>query len=266
MFRQRNSYSCILRMIPFELPDAEQLNIPQQVLQVASYEKGLVFVAGDSGSGKTTTLATLLRQINTTRSGQLIVTLDDPLEYLHRHDKCVVVQREIYTDTQDFVSGIRAALYQRPDVMMLSDVPNAEVAKALIRASQSGRLMLSAVYGSSVVEALRSLINMFSISEQDSVCGVLATVLKAATWQCMIPGLDGALLPAFEVVCFDETLLTMLKEKRFDELQAAIQASRTADITPLDQSLIALYRGQKISSQTALKYARDKKTVRRQIY
>ena len=266
MFRQRNSFGCILRMIPFELPTAEELNIPSQVVSLASCERGLVLIAGNSGSGKTTTMAVLLREISRLRPGGLIITLDNPLEYLHHHDKAMIIQREIYTDTRDYASGIASSFYQRPDVMMVSDVPDAQVARSLLQVAQSGRLLVTSVYGGSAVDALRGFLNMYPRDEQDGACVMLADVLRAVVFQCLVPDLTGKLVPAFEVVGMEETLSAMLREKRLEDLQTAIQGSRTNTVVSLDRSLADLYRQQKISRETVLKNAVNRNSILRQLY
>lgn len=266
LFRQRNSFGGIIRLIRFALPSPAELNLPPEVMNAANMSEGLVLVAGFSGSGKTTTLASIVRQISQTRAGKMIITLENPLEYLHAHGKCLVVQREIFTDTSDYASGVEAALYQRPDVLMLSDMPTAEVVKKTIRAAQAGRLILSTLYGNSSVDALTGLLNMFAVEQQGMICAQLSSVLRMVIYQRLLPGVDRRYIPVFETVEMDDVLRELLRKNDMDGFRDAVTRSKTSGVVPFDRNIISMYRKQLISYEAAMDYAMNKTDVYRQIH
>ena len=145
VFRQRGSLAAIIRIITFELPDYEKLRIPRTIIDVAKLTKGMVLVTGPAGSGKSTTLACIINEINRTRNAH-VITLEDPIEYLHRHDKSVVSQREIGTDTESYVTGLRAALRQAPDVILLGEMRDYETIRTAMTAAETGHLVISTLH------------------------------------------------------------------------------------------------------------------------
>lgn len=266
MFRQRNSYGCVIRLIRFNLPDPQELHIPAEVINAANLEDGLVLTCGVSGSGITTTLASIIQEINRTRQGKLIITLEKPLEYLHSHDKCLVMQREISTDTDDYISGLDAVQYQRPNVLLLSDMPTPEIVQKTIRIAQTGRLVLTTAFGSSTANAIRSLVDMFSPDQQPSICAQLANTLRLLIYQRMVTDVSGSLIPVFETVYLDDMLRGMLRANDITSFEQTIAHSKTSGIIPFDRSLITMYRQQKITRETASSQAINKAMVNRQIF
>lgn len=265
LFRQRNSFGCILRMIAFSLPSPEELHIPPEVMNAANLSNGLVLAAGYSGSGKTTTLASIVQQVNRTKAGGTLITLENPLEYLHSHGRCIVIQREIYKDTTDYSTGIEAAFYQRPDLLLISDMPTADVVRQTIRAASSGRLILSTIYGDSSVDALEGLLALFSPDEQPVVCDQLARALRMVFFQRMVPGVDGGYFPIFETVEMDGVLQDLLRKNDMAGFKSAISHSKATGVTPFDRNIVKAFRQQEISFDTAIEYAMDKSAVRRMI-
>ena len=263
MFRQRNTYGAIIRMTPFDIPSPQALNIPEEVMELCDIDNGLVLITGLSGSGKTTTVACMLDRINHTRSGELILTLENPLEYVHRHAGCIVTQREIYTDTANYDDALRAVKYQRAHVLMISDLPTSSVAQDALSIAQAGSLVLTTFHGTSVANALRNLLDMFPADKQAMVCTQLASALKGVVYQRLIPAQDGTPVPAFEVVQIGDTLRALLLEGGIAQIADAIAASKTRTMIPLDLSLVDLFRSQRITYDTAVKYALDKTRIRR---
>ncbi len=266
LFRQRNSFGCILRMIAFSLPSPEELHIPPEVMNAANLSNGLVLAAGYSGSGKTTTLASIVQQVNRTKAGGTLITLENPLEYLHSHGRCIVIQREIYKDTADYSEGIEAALYQRPDLLLISDLPTAEVVRQTMRAANTGQLILSTLYGESSADAIEGLLTMFPLNEQPLICGQLARVLKMMIFQRMVPNAEGGNIPIFESVEIDSVLRELLHKNDMEGFKNAIAHSKAAGVVPFDRNLVRAFRQQQITFDTALEYAMDKAAVRRMIH
>lgn len=266
LFRQRNSFGCILRMIAFSLPSPEELHIPPEVMNAANLSDGLVLAAGYSGSGKTTTLASIIQQVNRTKAGGAVITLENPLEYLHSHGRCIVIQREIFKDTPDYVTGIEAAFYQRPDLLLISDMPTAQIVRQTIRAATSGRLILSTLYGDSSADAIEGLLTMFPPDEQPVVCGQLARVLRMVIFQRMVPCVEGGCMPIFESVEIDAALRELLRQNDMAGFQHAVACSKAAGVVPFDRSIVRAFRQQQITYDTAVAYAMDRAAVRRMIH
>lgn len=266
MFRQRNTYGTIIRMTPFDIPSPLALNIPDDVMELCDIENGLVMVTGLSGSGKTTTVACMLDRINHTRNGELIITLENPLEYVHRHANCIVTQREIYTDTASYEEALHAVRYQRAHVLMVSDLPTPSVALETLSIAQAGSLVLTTFHGTSVANALQNFLDMFSLDKQRMICAQLSSALKAVVFQRLIPSQDGSPVPAFEVVRIGDGLRALLMEGNILQIADAIASSKTRAMIPFDLSLANLFRAQRISYDTAIKYALDKNKIRRQLY
>ena len=265
MLRQRNTYASIIRMTPFDIPSPIALGIPEEVLEFCDIENGLVLVTGMSGSGKTTTVACMLDRINHSHQGELILTLENPVEYVHRHGGCIVTQREIFTDTANYEDALHAVRYQRAHVLMVSDMPTPSVAREVLSIAQAGSLVLTTFQGTSAANSLQNFLDMFLGDKQAALCAQLSATLKAITFQRLIPSLDGSPVPAFEVVLMEDALRMLLAEGNIVQLAEAIASSKTRSVIPFDRSLVNLFRSQRISYDTAVKYALDKNKIRRQL-
>ena len=266
MFRQRNTYGSIIRMTPFDIPSPKELSIPDEVMELCDIENGLVLVTGLSGSGKTSTVACMLDHINHTHNGELILTLENPLEYVHRHANCIVTQREIYTDTANYEDALRAVKYQRAHVLMLSDLPSSSIATEALSIAQAGSLVLTTFHGNSAANAIQNFLDMFSPDKQAAICAQLASTLKAVVFQRLIPSQDGSPIPAFEMVRIEDAVQTLLSEGNIPHIAETIASSMTRSMIPFDLSLVNLFRSQRISYDTAIKYALDRNRIRRQLH
>lgn len=266
MFRQCNTYGAIIRMTPFDIPSAKDLSIPDEVMGLCDIENGLVLVTGLSGSGKTSTVACLLDRINHTHDGELILTLEDPLEYVHRSANCIVTQREIYTDTASYENALRAVKYQRAHVLMLSDLPTPRVALEALSIAQAGSLVLTTFHGNSAANAIQNFLDMFSVEKQTMIRAQLSSTLKAVVFQRLIPSQDGTPVPVFEMIRIEDAVQTLLSEGNIPQIAEAIASSKTRAMIPFDLSLVNLFRSQRISYDTAIKYALDRNRIRRQLH
>jgi twitching motility protein PilT len=185
--------------VTFDLPDPVRLGIPEAVMELADRKKGMVLVTGAAGSGKSTTLACLIDRINKTRSAH-VVTLEDPHEYLHRHDKSIITQREIVTDTESYVKALRAALRQSPDVILLGEMRDHETVNVAMTAAETGHLILSTLHTVGVANTIDRIIDSFPPAQQHQIRVQLAMVLQAVVSQQLVPGVDGTVVPAFEIM------------------------------------------------------------------
>ena len=188
VLHQRGSLAAVIRVIRFGLPEPEKLNIPPEVLASARLMKGLVLVTGSAGSGKSTTLACLINAINQTREGH-IITMEDPIEYIHRHDRCIVTQREISTDSPSYVSALRSALRESPDVILLGEMRDYETIEVAMTAAETGQLLFSTLHTTGAANTVDRIIDVFPAGQQAQVRMQLSMVLQAVISQQLVPTL-----------------------------------------------------------------------------
>ena len=207
VLHQRGSLAAVIRVIRFGLPEPEKLNIPPEVLASARLMKGLVLVTGSAGSGKSTTLACLINAINQTREGH-IITMEDPIEYIHRHDRCIVTQREISTDSPSYVSALRSALRESPDVILLGEMRDYETIEVAMTAAETGQLLFSTLHTTGAANTVDRIIDVFPAGQQAQVRMQLSMVLQAVISQQLVPTLDGKQTPAFEIMYTNPAIKT----------------------------------------------------------
>ena len=188
-YKQRGSLAAVIRVIAFQLPDPAELSIPEDVMSIADLTKGMVLVTGSAGSGKSTTMACLIDRINHSREGH-IITLEDPLEYLHRHDRCIVSQREICTDTENYITSLRATLRQSPDVILLGEMRDHETIQTAMTAAETGHLILSSLHTLGAANSLNRIIDVFEPSQQHQIIMQLSMVLQAVISQQLVPDVE----------------------------------------------------------------------------
>lgn len=251
VFRQRGSLAAVIRVIQFGLPDASSLSIPDSVLSLADNKKGMVLVAGSAGSGKSTTLACMIDRINKSRSCH-IITMEDPIEYIHRHEKAIVTQREIFIDTPGYLESLRSALRESPDVILLGEMRDYDTISAAITAAETGTLLFSTLHTSSAANTINRIIDVFPASQQHQVKIQLAQILKGIVCQQLVPGVDGGLVPAFEVLKCTPAVQNMIRDGKLHQIESVMQTGAAEGMFTMDASLLKLYREGKISKETAL--------------
>ena len=251
VFRQRGSLAAVIRVIKFGLPDPVSLSIPESVLQLADYKKGMVLVAGSAGSGKSTTLACMIDRINKSRSCH-IITMEDPIEYIHRHDKAIVTQREIFIDTPGYLESLRSALRESPDVILLGEMRDYDTSSSAITAAETGTLLFSTLHTSSAANTINRIIDVFPASAQHQVKIQLAQILKGIVCQQLVPGIDGTLIPAFEVLKCTPAVQNMIRDGKLHQLDSVMQTGAAEGMFTMDSSLLKLYREGRITKETAL--------------
>lgn len=193
-YRQRGSLAAVIRIIAFNLPDPQDLHIPPAVMEAADLTKGMVLITGPAGSGKSTTMACIIDKINHSREGH-IITLEDPLEYLHRHDKCIVSQREICTDTANYLVSLRATLRQSPDVILLGEMRDHETIQTAMTAAETGHLILSSLHTTGAANTISRIMDVFEPSQQHQIAIQLSMVLQTVISQQLVPDVNGHNIP-----------------------------------------------------------------------
>lgn len=263
-YKQRGSLAAVIRIITFSLPNPRDLGIPNAVMDLASFSKGMVLVTGPAGSGKSTTLACLVDQINSTKS-EHIITLEDPLEFLHRHKESIVSQREISSDTESYLVALRAALRQSPDVILLGEMRDLETIQTAMTAAETGHLVLSSLHTIGAANTISRIIDVFEPNQQRQIALQLSMVLKAVVSQQLVPARDGTQVPAFEIMTMTPAISNMIRENKVHQIDGIIYTSAKEDMLSMDNSLLALYRSGTISQETALTYATNPEMLRKKM-
>lgn len=262
-YKQRGSLAAVIRVIAFQLPDPAELSIPEDVMSIADLTKGMVLVTGSAGSGKSTTMACLIDRINHSREGH-IITLEDPLEYLHRHDRCIVSQREICTDTENYITSLRATLRQSPDVILLGEMRDHETIQTAMTAAETGHLILSSLHTLGAANSLNRIIDVFEPSQQHQIIMQLSMVLQAVISQQLVPDVNGKNIPVFEIMHLTPAIRNMIRDNKIHQIDGVISSS-PGQMRSMDQSLFELYKNGRITKETAINYAMNPEMLRRKL-
>lgn len=250
-FKQRGSYSAVIRVISFELPKPADLMIPDAVMNLADTSRGMVLVTGPAGSGKSTTLACIINKINQEKQ-EHIITLEDPLEYLHRHEQSIVSQREINTDTQSYLTALRSALRQSPDVILLGEMRDYETINTAVTAAETGHVIFSSLHTIGASNTIDRIIDAFPASQQQQICVQLASVLQAVVSQKLLPSVDGKVVPAFEIMVLTPAIRNLIRERKVHQIDGIIYTSSADNMISMDTSILTLYEKGIISKETAI--------------
>ncbi|HCT90999.1 MAG TPA: type IV pili twitching motility protein PilT [Lachnospiraceae bacterium] len=263
-YKQRGALSAVIRIISFDLPDYKELGIPEYVLHLGDQGKGMVLVTGPAGSGKSTTLACVIDQINQHQQKH-IITLEDPIEYLHRHSQSIVSQREINVDTESYVNALRAALRQSPDVILLGEMRDYETINVAMTAAETGHLLLSTLHTIGAANTIDRIIDVFPANQQTQIGVQLSTVLSAVVSQQLVPTVDGRMVPAFEIMTVTPAIRNMIRDNKVHQIDGLIYSSTKEDMISMDSSLLSLYKQKLISRDTALTYATNPEMLGRKL-
>ncbi|HHY69231.1 MAG TPA: type IV pilus twitching motility protein PilT [Bacillota bacterium] len=263
-FMQRGSPAAVVRIVPFSLPDPDGLGIPKTVQELSNLTKGLVLVTGPASSGKSTTLASIIDLINEKRECH-ILTLEDPVEYLHKHKKSIVNQREIGVDAQSYERALRAAVREAPDVILLGEMRDLETTAIALTAAETGQLVLSTMHTIGAAKTVDRVIDIFPPEQQHQVRIQLSTVLQAVVSQQLIPSCDGHYIPAFEIMRANDAIRNLIRENKTPLIDAVIQTSAVDGMVTMDSSLAKLYQEGLITKDTALLYAVNGQSLERQL-
>ena len=253
----RGGVEATFRYIPDELPSIERLGLPEIVKQLCALEQGLVLVTGITGSGKTTTLAAMVEQINLTRSG-VIVSIEDPIEYIFTHKLCRVKQREIGTDTKSFPIALRHVLRQDPDVILISEMRDLETISAAITAAETGHLVLATLHTIDAPKAIDRIVDAFPPDQQGQIIAQLANALQAVIAQRLLPRADGnGRTVCTEIMVMNEGVRSCLRDRRFQQLLSMIEIGRKDGMQTFDENIEYLYLSGTITRDEAMLNARD---------
>ena len=261
---QRGSFSAVIRVISFVLPDPKELNIPENIIKLGDNMKGMVLITGSAGSGKSTTLACIIDHINKTRNSH-IITLEDPLEHLHRHNKSIVSQREINVDTENYVTALRAALRQSPDVILLGEMRDYETIDIATTAAETGHLLFSTLHTIGAANTIDRIIDVFPANQQKQIAVQLSMVLTAVVSQQLVPSVNGGMIPAFEIMVVTPAIRNIIRDNKIPQLEGLLYSSSGENMMSMDASLAALYKEGRITMETALTYATNQEMIKKKL-
>lgn len=250
-YRQRGSLAAVIRVVSFTIPDWKSLGIPEAVMNLSDVKSGLVLVTGTAGNGKSTTQACIIDRINRTRDCH-IITLEDPIEFLHQDIHSIVSQREITVDTSDFLSALRSCLRQAPDVILLGEMRDAETIQTAMTAAETGHMIIATLHTRGGANTVDRIIDTFPSAQQAQVRVQLSMVLKTVVSQQLLPDLSGGQVPAFEIMHTNSAIRSLIRDGKTHQLGNVISTSAEAGMISLDQSILALYRAGRITRETAL--------------
>ena len=265
-FKQRGSYAAVLRLIETVIPSAESLGIPQHVIDLTNKKRGLVLVTGPTGSGKSTTLASLIDIINNNKNVH-IITLEDPIEYLHNHNKAIVNQREIGIDTESYGDALRSALREDPDIILVGEMRDLDTISTAVTAAETGHLVFSTLHTIGAAPTIERIIDVFPPHQQEQVRVQLASVLEAVVSQQLLPRADiKGRVAAFEVMFATPAIRNLIREDKTHQLPSIMQTSKKNGMITMDDSLFDLYIKHKISSESAVEFAQDSMKMRGKMF
>ena len=263
-YKQRGTLSAVIRIITFSLPSPEELGIPDSIIRTGDLSKGLVLVTGPAGSGKSTTLACVIDYINKNKQKH-IITLEDPLEYLHRHNQSIVSQREINIDTESYVTALRASLRQSPDVILLGEMRDYETISVAMTAAETGHLIFSTLHTLGAANTIDRIIDVFPASEQAQIATQLSMVLQSVISMQLVPDVNGQQVAAFEIMTVTPAIRNMIRENKVPQIDGMLYSSNKEDMISMDNCLWNLYQTGRITKETALNYATNPDMLKRKL-
>lgn len=257
VFRQRGSVSVVFRQIPFNVRTFDDLGVPGSVAKMAERPRGLVLVTGPTGSGKSTTLAAMIDKINRERKGH-IITVEDPIEFIHRHQGCIVNQREVGTDTKSFTSALKYALREDPDVILIGEMRDLETIQAALTIAETGHLAFATLHTNSAAEAINRIIDVFPSHQQAQVRAQLAFVLEGVVCQTLVQRVGGkSRVMATEVLVVNQAVRALIRDDKVHQIYSTMQAGKKFGMQTLNDSLYALYMSREVDADECLRVSGD---------
>ena len=250
-----------LRVVNTVIPAPEKLGLPNTVIDLYNKKRGLILVTGPTGSGKSTTLASIINKANHNRDAH-IITLEDPIEYLHRHDVAIVNQREIGLDSQSYANALRAVLREDPDIILVGEMRDYETISVAITAAETGHLVLSTLHTIGAASTVDRIIDAFPPHHQHQIRGQLAETLEAVISQQLLPTLDGnGRVAAFEILHSNNAIRNLIREGKTHQIASVMQTNRKMGMITMDESIQQLYFAGKIDKETAVSFAVDQDSM-----
>jgi twitching motility protein PilT len=252
-FRQRGCVSMVIRQIPFHIKDAQELGLPAAIVRMAEKPRGLVLVTGPTGSGKSTTLAALIDKINRERKGH-IITVEDPIEFIHKHQGCLINQREVGTDTKSFANALKYALREDPDVILVGEMRDLETIQAALTIAETGHLAFATLHTNSAAEAINRIIDVFPSHQQSQVRAQLAFVLEGIVTQTLVQKRGGkGRAMAAEILVVTPAIRALIRDDKVHQIYSSMQAGKKFGMQTLNDALYALYMSRDITEDEALR-------------
>ncbi|KGN02964.1 twitching motility protein PilT [Clostridium novyi A str. 4570] len=265
IYKQRGSHALAIRAVALKIPTISQLKLPPIIKELSNKHRGLILVTGPTGSGKSTTLASIINEINTTRSAH-VITLEDPIEFLHKHNKSIINQREVGSDTPSYTHALRAALREDPDVILVGEMRDLETIATAITAAETGHLVLSTLHTIGAAKTIDRIIDVFPPHQQQQIKIQLSNVLQGVISQQLIPRYDEkGQVASFEIMVLNSAIQNLIREGKTHQIQSLIQTGSKYGMKTMDMSIVELYRNKMISYENALTYSVDKSMVKRMI-
>jgi len=256
IFMQRGNVAVALRQIPYQIRSFEELGLPKVVAEFANLPRGLVLVTGPTGSGKSTTLAAIIDKINKERPVH-IITVEDPIEYLHRHQQAIVNQREVYSDTNSFASALKYALREDPDVVLVGEMRDLETIEAALSISETGHLAFATLHTNSAAESINRIIDAFPTNQQEQVRVSLSFSLQAIVSQILIPKIGGGRSLAIEILVVTPAIRALIRDDKVHQMYSMIQSGQKYGMKTMNNSLAELYQTGKITINDAMNYSHN---------
>ncbi len=265
-YKQRGSVALALRLVGTQVPSPESLGVPESVINLYERKRGLILVTGPTGSGKSTTLAAIIDKINNNRDAH-VITLEDPIEYLHQHKMAMVNQREIGLDSQNYANALRAALREDPDVILVGEMRDFETISVAITAAETGHLVLSTLHTIGAASTVDRVIDVFPPHQQQQIRVQFANVLEAVISQQLIPTLDGrGRVAAFEVMHANHAVRNLIREGKSHQLVSVMQTNRKMGMITMDESITQLFYEGRIDREMAIQFAQDPDGMQNKIF
>jgi twitching motility protein PilT len=255
-FKQRGCVGMVIRQIPFKIKTFEQLNLPKILADLSDRPRGLVLVTGPTGSGKSTTLAAMLDRINKTVKGHML-TIEDPIEFIHTHQGCIVNQREIGTDTKSFQSSLKYALRQDPDVVLIGEMRDLETISAGITIAETGHLAFATLHTNSAAESINRIIDVFPSHQQSQVRAQLAFCLEGIVTQTLLPKIGGGRVMAAEILVMTGAIRALIRDDKIHQIYSSMQAGKKFGMQTMNDALYQLYVTKQVTADDVLRASSD---------